>query len=489
MKGSAHGWSWRGLSGAAVLGGGVAMAAAAMTRRRREERRTVCGEREAPAQWEARHREKVARIAAALRDRRSPAKVSLQKRATRHEVPRARDLRYSDRKIDVSALNEILEINAARQTCIAEPGVTFEDLVAATLRHGLVPAVVPELKAITVGGAVSGCALESSSFRVGGFHDGCLEYEAITGRGEILTCERDGANASVFEMLHGAFGTLGILSRLTFRLVPAKPFVKVVYERHASHQAYAAAIQRHFEAADADFVDGLIHSPREWILSVGRFVDEAPYTHAYDWTRVYFRSTRTRTENYLRTPDYFFRYDHGVTTVHPRTFVGRLLFGKVLGSTQLLAIANRLHRLMGTERPVVTVDLFLPFSRFGDFMDWYEREVNHFPLWCVPYRVLRPYAWLSDRFVSGMQDALFLDLAVYGMRQPRGANVYRLFEEKLLELGGLKTLISNNYYSEDEFWRTWNRGRYEEAKARTDPDNVFRDLYEKTCLATRGLER
>jgi FAD/FMN-containing dehydrogenase len=458
-------------------------------RRGREELRAVRTERETPAPWEAGHREKVERVATALRERRSSAKVSLQKRAPRHEVPKARDLRYSDEKIDVSALDEILEIDGERRTCVAEPGVTFEDLVAATLRHGLVPAVVPELKTITIGGAVAGCSLESSSFRVGGFHDSCLEYEVITGRGEILACERDGANARVFEMMHGTFGTLGILSRLTFRLVPAKPFVKVVYERHASCEAYAAAIQRHFEAADADFVDGIIHSPREWILSVGRFVDEAPYTHAYDWTRVYFRSTRERTEDYLRTPDYFFRYDHGVTTVRPRTFVGRLLFGKMLGSTQILTIANRLHRLMGTEHPMVTVDLFLPFSRFGDFMNWYTREVNHFPLWCVPYRVVRPYAWLSDRFVSEIRDALFLDLAVYGMHQPRGVNVYRLFEEELLELGGVKTLISNNYYTEDEFWRTWNRDRYAEAKARTDPDNVFRDLYEKTCLATRGLER
>ena len=43
-----------------------------------------------------------------------------------------------------------------------------DDKVAATLPHGLAPYVVPELETITIGGAVSGCSLESMSFEVGG---------------------------------------------------------------------------------------------------------------------------------------------------------------------------------------------------------------------------------------------------------------------------------------------------------------------------------
>jgi hypothetical protein len=50
----------------------------------------------------------------------------------------------------------------------------------------------------------------------------------------------------------------------------------------------------------------------------------------------------------------------------------------------------------------------------------------------------------------------------------------------------MKTLISHNYYAEDEFWRTWNRPNYERAKALADPNNVFRDLYTKTCRAAQG---
>lgn len=58
-----------------------------------------------------------------------------------------------------------------------------------------------------------------------------------------------------------------------------------------------------------------------------------------------------------------------------------------------------------------------------------------------------------------------------------------------MELGAIKTLISTNSYSEEEFWSIWNKESYDIVKARTDPDNIFRDLYDKTCLSSRGLGR
>jgi hypothetical protein len=60
-------------------------------------------------------------------------------------------------------------------------------------------------------------------------------------------------------------------------------------------------------------------------------------------------------------------------------------------------------------------------------------------------------------------------------------------EDKLRELGGVKTLISHNYYSRDEFWATWNKRNYDAVKGITDPDNMFRDLYTKTCKTAMGV--
>jgi FAD/FMN-containing dehydrogenase len=433
-----------------------------------------------------RHARKVARIAAQVRAHDNGRPLSLRKRGVSHQVPKANDLRHKDDKIDISDLNEILEIDPERRICVAESGVTFVDLVDATLAHGLVPIVVPELKTITIGGAVAGCSIESMSFVHGGFHDTCVEYEVIAATGDVLHCTPDNEHKLVFQMVHGAFGTLGILAKLVFRLVPAKRYVHLVHEKHATVEDYVAAIQRHTAARDVDFLDGIIHSPTQYVLCTGRFVDSAPYTSRYDWLAVYYQSTAKRSEDYLTTPDYFFRYDRGVTNVRPKSFVGRLLFGKLLASTQWLWLGNKLHWLLRKDKPTVTLDVFVPVSKVPEFLAWHERELGHYPLWCVPYRRVHDYEWLADSYWGNLRDGMFLDLAIYGMRQKGPRNVHRMVEEKLRELGGIKTLIAHNYYGEDEFWSIWNKRNYDTVKAVVDPKNLFRDLYTKTCVAAMG---
>jgi FAD/FMN-containing dehydrogenase len=434
-----------------------------------------------------RHAREVRRIANELQSRTSTTPVSLRKRTVAHQVPKSGDRRRYDDKIDISQLHRILSIDPTARICVAEPGVTFVDLVDATLKHGLLPIVVPELKTITIGGAVSGCSIESMSFEYGGFHDTCLEYEVITAKGDVLVCRRDNEHALVFEMMHGSFGTLGIVSKLTFRLVPAKPFVRLVHERYTTLAAYQEAITRHAEARDLDFMDGIIHSPSLYVLCTGHFVDRALYTSRYDWMRVYYKSTASRSEDFMTTADYVFRYDRGVTNVRPKSFLGRLLFGKMLSSTQMLRLGNKLHWLLKTTKPTVTVDLFLPMSKVPEFLAWYERELDFYPLWCVPYRRVHDYEWLAPSFYAGMTDTMFLDLAIYGMKQ-RSDNDHRLIEKKLEELGGIKTLISHNYYDKDEFWSIFNKPNYDAVKAITDPNNIFRDLYTKMCRAAMGHE-
>src|SRR5689334_3715756 len=77
------------------------------------------------------HARKVERLAGALRERRGPRPVRMRKRAVSHQVPKPRDAKYTDDVIDISDLDAILEIDPVARTCVAEPGVTFVDLVAA----------------------------------------------------------------------------------------------------------------------------------------------------------------------------------------------------------------------------------------------------------------------------------------------------------------------------------------------------------------------
>jgi hypothetical protein len=156
-------------------------------------------------------------------------------------------------------------------------------------------------------------------------------------------------------------------------------------------------------------------------------------------------------------------------------------------SDRLLRWAGTFRHLVHTDRPRVTVDLFIPESGVTEFMAWYEKSVGFYPIWCVPYRVGRKYEWLSVEMKEQIHDELFVDFAIYGMEQPLGRNIYKEIEAELQRVHGVKTLISYNYYDRETFWRIFNRDNWLAVKKRTDPKNIFRDLYSKTCRAPLGL--
>jgi len=96
----------------------------------------------------------------------------------------------------------------------AEGMTSYEDLVEATLRHGSMPAVVPQLKTITLGGAVAGVGIEATSFRHGLVHDTIAAIDVVTGDGRILTCTRENEHRDLFFGIPNSYGTLGYAVKL-----------------------------------------------------------------------------------------------------------------------------------------------------------------------------------------------------------------------------------------------------------------------------------
>src|SRR5688500_4521960 len=108
------------------------------------------------------HEERVEEVAAQVRAL-DGGRAHIDKGGVHHVVPFAGDRRFSGRRVDASSLTNVLSIDTENARCVAEPGITFAALVEQTLPHGFLPAVVPELKGITIGGAVAGCSVESMS--------------------------------------------------------------------------------------------------------------------------------------------------------------------------------------------------------------------------------------------------------------------------------------------------------------------------------------
>ncbi len=439
------------------------------------------------------HEHKVKQIAESVKryaENASPGQYfSLKKISVSHTVPKADDPRKKDKKIDIKSLTDIIEIDTEKRICIAEAGIPFSELVKETLDHGFIPGTVPELKTITIGGAVSGCSIESMSYKYGGFHDSCLEYEIVTGTGEIIRCSRQ-TEPEIFEMVHGAFGTLGILTLIKFKLIPAKPYVRMEYETFPSFDRFLEAVEKHYLRRDLDFMDAIIHSPEKCVLCKGTFVEKVPYFNIYT-RKIFYKSTLERDEDYLPTYHYLFRYDtechwltrnYGLENPLLRGLAGSFL----LGSSNILRIGEKfpfLTKLSG--KPDVVADVFVPYSNIRAFWKWYIEFFNYFPLWVVPYHIDKIYPWINPEFMEGIEDSLFIDCAIYGFRQRGELNYYRALEDKVFELRGVKTLITYNYYPEDIFWTWYNRSLYDEVKARTDPRNLFRNIYQKMNYTVR----
>ncbi len=433
------------------------------------------------------HRSRVAAVSTGLAARAAErTTLHIDKGGVHHFVPRPGDQRFAGRKVDVSQLRNLLHVDVASKRAWAEPGITFAELVKETLKHGLVPRTVPELTGITIGGAVAGCSVESMSFRYGGFHDSCFAYEALTTSGELVQCSPE-LEPELFEALHGSYGTLGVLTGIGFHLVDSKPFVRLDYQRYASGAACVDAMKELCERGDFDFLDGIAHGPTEYVLCIGRFVDTVPYVSDYTGEHIFYKSTRDRKEDFLSTYDYFFRYDtecHWLTRTVPPLEWGwvRKTIGKpFLGSTNLITWSRRLEKIFALQRrPDVVVDVFVPHNQMRSFVDWYERSFDYWPLWLVPYRMSKKYGWINPRHAVAMNDDLFVDCAVYGKRNNRRDIDYsQLLEQKTYELHGIKTLISENHHSREQFWQIFNRPAYEAAKQRMDAAGLQPDLYDK----------
>ncbi|EUA86588.1 FAD binding domain protein [Mycobacterium ulcerans str. Harvey] len=147
------------------------------------------------------------------------------------------------RGLDTSGLTGVISIDPDARTADVAGMCTYEDLVAATLPHGLSPLVVPQLKTITLGGAVTGLGIESASFRNGLPHESVLEMDVLTGAGELLTVSAD-RNADLYRAFPNSYGTLGYSTRLKILLEPVKPFVALQHIRFDSLRALVAAMER-----------------------------------------------------------------------------------------------------------------------------------------------------------------------------------------------------------------------------------------------------
>src|SRR5690349_17236042 len=254
-----------------------------------------------------RHVAAVKRLQASYAAIPSGETVRLAKKTSNLFRPRA----AQQHGLDVSGLDGVISVDRERRTADVQGMCTYEHLVDATLPHGLVPMVVPQLRTITLGGAVTGLGIESTSFRSGLPHESVLEMDVLTGAGQVVTTK---PGDELFDAFPNSYGSLGYATRLRIELEQVPPYVALRHVPFADARALADALSgivedRTWQGERVDAVDGVAFAPGELYLTLARWTDEPGPTSDYAGQQVFYRSIRGRTTDRLTMNDYLWRWD------------------------------------------------------------------------------------------------------------------------------------------------------------------------------------
>lgn len=401
------------------------------------------------------------------------------------------------RRLDLRALCQVLGGSAQEGWVDTEGLTTYEDIVNWTLPRGFMPAVVPQLKTITAGGAVAGVGIEATSFRQGLVHDTLQEIEVLLPGGEIVVCTPGNEHKDLFFGFPNSYGTLGYALRLRLGTLSTKPMVRVDHLKYEDSAAFLRAMALQC-AGDADFVDGVVFGRHEHALSVARFEQHAPWQSDYTLKDIYYQSVRNREVDFLSAHDYLWRWDADWFWCSRNFGAERPLVRRMLGRKHLNSrhyqqwmrwntrwgLTHTLARLQGRYQESVIQDVDIPFDRAAEFMDFLHREIGILPVWVCPIRAPDPARAFTLYPLSG--DALYLNFGFWDVVQSRTArpsgHFNRLVESRVIELGGIKSLYSECFFTREQFDRAYAMDRYRALKRKYDPNGRAPGLYEKCVL-------
>ena len=377
----------------------------------------------------------------------------------------ARKTAQAERGLDVSAFGHVLCVDPATRTARVGGMTTYEDLCDATLRHQLMPLVVPQLKTITLGGAVTGLGIESTALRSGMPHESVIEMEILTGDGRVVRATDDNEHADLFRGFPNSYGTLGYSLSLTIELEPVQPFVHIRHFPFRTAEACMDAVSQiaaegSYHGHRADFVDGTAFAPDELYLTVGAFSDVAPWRSDFTGQQIYYESIRRDKEDFLTIRDYLWRWDTDwfwcsrpfgvqkplVRRMWPRRYRRSDVYRKLVALDHqfgLFDIVNARRHLPPRER--VIQDVEIPVERGAEFLRFFQEKVGMSPVWMCPLRLRGERIWSLYPLRPG---EVYVNFGFWGtvplppgLRGQADGYYNRLVEDEVARLDGTQVAV------------------------------------------------
>ena len=145
-------------------------------------------------------------------------------------------------------MHDILELDLDNHVAVVQPGVTLEQLDAATNAHGLVYPVFPGESSASLGGNVATNAGGIRAVKYGVTRHQVLGLELVTGAGEVLHTGGKFVKATtgydLTQLVVGSEGTLALVTEVTLRLYPRPQFASTVLAPFATLEDVTTAVPR-----------------------------------------------------------------------------------------------------------------------------------------------------------------------------------------------------------------------------------------------------
>jgi hypothetical protein len=400
------------------------------------------------------------------------------------------------RRVSLGEFNHVIGLDAAARTVEVEGLTTYETVVRYCLERGFLPLVAPELKHITVGGATVGIGIESTCFRYGFVHDGLREADVLLPSGKVVTARADNDHADLFSALPNSYGTLGYILRAKIALHPAKPYVHLHMEPFGDAGTYLEAMRAATEREDLAFVEGLFFGDNRFYLMTGQLVDSVPEVSDIVRRDVFYRLVEQRSDIYLKTFDYIFRYDPDWFWNVPETGFFNLFrrfapenWRNSAFYTRYVATKGRLLAKIGIRdermEPLIQ-DWEVPWQHGEELIRF---AIDNVDLGSRPWAAVPIKTPRQPTIYPVKPNELYFNLGCYcQVRRPEGIAPYhytKILDKKCFELDGIKMLYSSSFLSEAEFDALYNGAAYRQLKAKYDAAGNAQTLYKKVVLAGR----
>lgn len=469
-----------------------------------------------PSKTYSRHQKIVEELQAQVRSGVSQKRKSIDSHTMRTYLKDPQGLR-----LDLGRLDQILHVDTQKKVALVEPKVTMEQLAKGLLPYGMIPPVIAEFKNITVGGAINGAALESTSHAHGQFNDACIAYNVLLSDGRVVRASQD-ENADLYYGISGSYGSIGQIVSVEIRLIPIKPWVKVNFTRHHST---SKTVEQLADASKKnnppDYIEGLVFDKTHGIAIEGILVDKPDHA-AYvlkqknHWEPWYYQVLREKSSKlgegessifFMPTEDYLFRYDRGAFWMGTYFLHGRLLMNFLTGSWKQgnynelrnpgslfrsfcgwACTSKRLYKILhwnGEEffsKRAIIQDFYLPQKKTVEYSERALDLTGISPLWLCPVKTCEKNQIFAPHAI---QDDLVFDVGVYGFPQGngKGAEITAQLEKLAHEMGGRKMLYSYTFFTEDDFWNVYSKKDYIDLKNKWDSSNTW------TCILKKVLRK